>query len=166
MDFIQVAKIINSHGIKGAVKIFLLTSNIDRFNNGCKFYIDKNLPVTVKSVRKVSDDIAILEFNEYSNINDILKFKNLGLYVEESDLDKLSEGEYYIYKLIGLDVFDQNLNKVGIIKNVLSTLANDVYEIEYKNKLIYVPVVSHFVKDIDIENNKVIINFLEGMLDD
>ena len=51
MEFIEVAKIINVHGIKGTVKIYLLTSNIDRFNAGCIFYIDKKIPVTIKSVK-------------------------------------------------------------------------------------------------------------------
>lgn len=166
MEFIQVAKIINSHGIKGAVKVFLLTSNVERFKKKCNFYIDKSTVVTVKSVRKVSEDIAILEFNEYNNINDILKFKNLGLFVDENDVDELSDGEYYIYKLIGLDVFDQNDNIVGKLKNVLSTLANDVYEIDYKGQSVYVPAVSQFVENVDIENNKITIKFLEGMLDD
>lgn len=166
MEFIQVAKIINSHGIKGAVKIYLLTSNVNRFNNDCKFYIDKKIEVSIKNIRKIDDNIAILEFNEYDNINQILQFKNLGIYVEESDLDELSDGEYYIYKLVGLTVYNQFNEEIGKISNVLSTLANDVYEVNNNGKIIYIPAVSNFINEIDIENGIMRVNIIEGMIDD
>ena len=94
MEFIEVAKIINVHGIKGTVKIYSLTSNTDRFNAGCIFYIDKKIPVTIKSVRELSSDLALLAFNEYDNINQVLEFKNKGLFIEESNLLELPEDEY------------------------------------------------------------------------
>ena len=84
MEFIEVAKIINVHGLKGTVKIYSLTSNIDRFNADCIFYIDKKIPVTIKSVKELSSDLALLTFNEYDNINQVLEFKNKGLFIEES----------------------------------------------------------------------------------
>lgn len=166
MEFIEVAKIINVHGIKGTIKIYSLTSNIDRFKDDCKFYIDKKIPVTVKSVRELSSELALLTFNEYDNINQVLEFKNKGLFVEESNLLELPEDEYYIYKLIGMDVYDQNNKFIGKIKDVLTTLANDVYEIDYNGKSVYIPAVKEFVKVIDIEKSLMKVNIIDGMLDD
>lgn len=166
MELIQVGKIVNTHGIKGAVKVFLFNDDVDLFEKNKKFYIDSNILVTIKSARKIKTNLAIIEFNEYNNINEILEYVDLNLYVEEENLSELSDGEYYVYKLIGLDVYDQNGQKIGKLKNVLSTLANDVYEIEYNKKIVYVPAVSQFIDNVDFENNKIIIKFLEGMLDD
>lgn len=166
MEFIEVAKIINVHGIKGTVKIYSLTSNIDRFKDDCKFYIDKKIPVTVKSVRELSSELALLTFNEYDNINQVLEFKNKGLFVEESNLLELPEDEYYIYKLIGMDVYDQNNKFIGKLKNVLTTLANDVYEIDYNGRSVYIPAVKEFVKVVDIEKSLMKVNIIDGMLDD
>ena len=166
MEFIEVAKIINVHGIKGTVKIYSLTSNIDRFKYDCKFYIDKKISVTVKSVRELSSELALLTFNEYDNINQVLEFKNKGLFVEESNLIELPEDEYYIYKLIGIDVYDQNDKFIGKIKDVLTTLANDVYEIDYSGKSVYIPAVKEFVKDVDIEKSLMKVNIIDGILDD
>lgn len=166
MEFIEVAKIINVHGIKGTVKIYSLTSNIDRFKDDCKFYIDKKIPVTVKSVRELSSELALLTFNEYDNINQVLEFKNKGLFVEESNLLELPEDEYYIYKLIGMDVYDQNNKFIGKLKNVLTTLANDVYEIDYNGKGVYIPAVKEFIKDVNIEKSIMKVNIIDGMLDD
>ena len=166
MEFIEVAKIINVHGIKGTVKIYSLTSNTDRFNAGCIFYIDKKIPVTIKSVRELSSDLALLAFNEYDNINQVLEFKNKGLFIEESDLLALPEDEYYIYKLIGIDVYNQDGKFIGKIKNVLTTLANDVYEIDYNGKNVYVPAVKEFIKDVDINKSIMKVNIIDGMLND
>lgn len=166
MEFIEVAKIINVHGIKGTVKIYSLTSNVDRFKDDCKFYIDKKIPVTVKSVRELSSELALLTFNEYDNINQVLEFKNKGLFVEESNLLELPEDEYYIYKLIGMDVYDQNNKFIGKIKDVLTTLANDVYEIDYNGKSVYIPAVKEFIKVVDIKKSLMKVNIIDGMLDD
>ena len=166
MEFIEVAKIINVHGIKGTVKIYSLTSNIDRFNADCIFYIDKEIPVTIKSVRELSSDLALLAFNEYDNINQVLEFKNKGLFIEESNLLELPEDEYYIYKLIGVDVYDQDNKFIGKIKDVLTTLANDVYNIDYNGKNVYIPAVKEFIKDVDIEKSIMKVNIIDGMLND
>lgn len=166
MEFIEVAKIINVHGIKGTVKIYSLTSNIDRFKDDCKFYIDKKIPVTVKSIRELSSELTLLTFNEYDNINQVLEFKNKGLFVEESNLLKLPDDEYYIYKLIGMFVYDQNNKFIGKLKNVLTTLANDVYEIDYNGKSVYIPAVKEFIKDVNIEKSIMKVNIIDGMLDD
>lgn len=166
MEFIEVAKIINVHGIKGTVKIYSLTSNIDRFNADCIFYIDKKIPVIIKSVKELSSDLALLTFNEYDNINQVLEFKNKGLFIEESNLLELPEDEYYIYKLIGVDVYDQDNKFIGKIKNVLTTLANDVYDIDYNGKDVYIPAVKEFIKDVDIEKSIMKVSIIDGMLDD
>ena len=166
MEFIEVAKIINVHGIKGTVKIYSLTSNIDRFNTDCIFYIDKKIPVTIKSVKELSSDLALLTFNEYDNINQVLEFKNKGLFIEESNLLELPEDEYYIYKLIGVDVYDQDNKFIGKIKNVLTTLANDVYDIDYNGKDVYIPAVKGFIKDVDIEKSIMKVSIIDGMLND
>lgn len=166
MDFVEVAKIINVHGIKGTVKIYSLTSDINRFNENCNFYIDKKIKVSVKSVKKLSSELALLTFNEYDNINQVLEFKNKGLFVEESDLLHLPENEFYIYKLIGMSVYNQDDKFIGKIKDVLTTLANDVYDIDYNGKSVYIPAVKEFVKDIDIEKSIMKVDIIDGMLDD
>ncbi|BFT66114.1 ribosome maturation factor RimM [Parvimonas sp. KA00067] len=166
MEFIEVAKIINVHGIKGTVKIYSLTSNIERFKADCKFYIDKKIAVTIKSVRELSSELALLTFNEYDNINQVLEFKNKGLFVEESDLLELPDNEFYIYKLIGMDVYNQDDKFIGKIKDVLTTLANDVYDVDYNGKSVYIPAVKEFVKKVDMENSIIKVNTIDGMLDD
>ena len=91
MEFIEVAKIINVHGIKGTVKIYSLTSNIERFKADCKFYIDKKIAVTIKSVRELSSELALLTFNAVS-------YTHLGKSVQ--DLFKLCDKEIELKKMI------------------------------------------------------------------
>lgn len=114
----------------------------------------------------MSSDLALLTFNEYDNINQVLEFKNKGLFIEESNLLELPEDEYYIYKLIGVDVYDQDNKFIGKIKDVLTTLANDVYNIDYNGKNVYIPAVKEFIKDVDIEKSIMKVNIIDGMLND
>lgn len=166
MEFIEVGKIINTHGINGSVKLYSLSSHIKRFKSDCKFYIDKNIEVSIKNIKQIKDNMLIITFNEYNNINQVLNFKNKGLYVEENDLFVLPENEYYVYKLIGINVYDQKEEFIGKIKDVFTTLANDVYEIEYNGKVIYIPAVKEFVKEVDIENSIMKVNIIDGMIND
>ena len=79
---------------------------------------------------------------------------------------ELPEDEYYIYKLIGVDVYDQDNKFIGKIKNVLTTLANDVYNIDYNGKDVYIPAVKEVIKDVDIEKSIMKVSIIDGMLDD
>lgn len=165
MELIKVGQILNTHGIKGGLKIRPYTDFIDRFSEDITYYIGsiKN-PVHIKSYREYKGLIYI-DLAEYNDINDVIIFKGESLLISKEDRYELPEGLHYISDLIGLDVIDKNHGKIGVLKEVLETSANDVYLVDLgNNQEVLIPAVKEFVEDIDIENNIISVKLIEGML--
>ena len=169
-DLYQVGAITQTHGIKGEVKVFPLTDDISRFKNMKHLLLDGGkdgyIELEVQNVRQ-QKNIVILKFKGIDNINDIEKYKGRGLYVTKENRVELKEDEYFIADLIGVKVYldtDENI-EFGEITDVLQTGANDVYEIEMTNgSSVLVPAIKDCIKAVDMENNKMIIHLLDGLL--
>lgn len=167
MEYTIIGKLINSHGIKGEVKIFPLTDNVERFNNLKSAYLGENkIPVNVEGV-KYHKGIAILKFKEYNDINDILKYKDSYIFVDDENRVVLPENHFFISDLLNCRVNDTSGNYIGIIKDVIQGYSNDVYVImdESNNKEYLIPVVKEFVKDVNINDKLIIIDPIEGMIE-
>lgn len=179
-DMLRVGVISSTHGIKGEVKVFPTTEDSKRFSNLKKVYMD----YSVKGIRgvikkecieleisgvKYFKQFVILKFKDIDNINDVEKYKGMDLYVTREDAIPLEEGEYYIADLIGLSVIDEDDRTIGEVKDVLQTGANDVYIVkgneDYGNKEIMLPAIRECVLDIDLEEGKMRIHLMEGLLD-
>lgn len=166
-DYTIIGKITNSHGVKGEVKIFPLTDNIDRFNNLESAYIGENkVSVSIERARK-HKKMLILKFNKFNNINEILKFKNEYIYVGDEEKVILPEDHFFIYDLVGSEVFDMDSNKIGTLSDVLKGPRNDIYVIkdEEKDKEYLIPGVKEFINKVDISNKIIIIDPIEGMIE-
>lgn len=166
MDYTIVGKIINSHGIKGEVKVYPLTHDIDRFSNLKQVYLgEEKQKVQIQNV-KYHKGIVILKFKEFNDINEILKLKDTDLFVDEEDKIVLPKDYYFIYDLIDCQVFDMTGKNIGYVSNVIQAASNDVYVVTDipNNKEYLIPVVKQFVKQVDIKNKKIIIDPIEGMI--
>ena len=167
MDYIKVGKITNTHGIKGEVKVFPLTDNIERFDDLKKVYLgDNKLEVEIENV-KYHKGLVIIKFKEFNNINDVLEFKDQFIYIDEKDKVELPKDHYFIFDLVGCTVYNTKEEKIGIVTDVLQYAANDVYVVkdEEKNKNYLIPAVKEFIIEVDINNKKIIIDPIEGMIE-
>lgn len=169
-DLYQVGAITQTHGIKGEVKVFPLTDDISRFKNMKNLLLDAGkegyINLEVENARP-QKNLVILKFKGIDNINDIEKYKGHGLYVTKENRVELKEDEYFIADLIGVSVYlDSDEDSVfGEITDVLQTGANDVYEITLLDgRSVLVPAIKDCVKSVDMENNKMIIHLLDGLL--
>lgn len=167
MDYTIVGKIINTHGIKGELKIFPLTDNINRFDFLKNAYIgEKRLSVQIEKV-KYHKNFVILKLNGFNDINEVLSFKDNYIYVDEEGRVKLPENHFFIYDLVGCQVVDMESNILGTIKDVIQAYSNDVYVIKAVegNKEYLIPAVKQFVIDVNIVDKKIIIDPIEGMIE-
>lgn len=146
---ISVGEIVKAQGIRGEIKVKSLSDNEKRFEIGSKLYIGDEI-VTIKRSYK-QKNMLILGFEEYDNINDILKFIGKDLTIDEKDLGELSENEVYIKDLYGLSVISEG-QKVGEIIDVISGVyPNDVYEIKTEKGEVLIPALKNIIKKIDTE---------------
>lgn len=171
MEYIRIGKIVNTHGIKGDVKVLPLTDNIKRFEKLDSVYIEEDK--SVLNIEKVwyNKGFVMLKFKGFNDINNVLKFKNKYIVIKEKDRISLPKDSYFIYQIIGLKVYCTDGTEIGEITEVLQPGGNDVYvvkstEVENnKEKEYLIPAIKDVIKQIDIENKTMIIEPLEGLIE-
>ncbi len=156
-----VGKIVGTHGIKGELKVKSDTS-FNRFEKGCKLYIDEKIEITIDSHRQ-HKGMELITINGLKDINDVLCYVGKDLYVPH-DRSELDEGEYYYEELIGLDCYDSQENFIGQVIDLQEVPQGLILEIQGKEKTILIPFVEAFIDGIDLEENKLYINEIEGLL--
>lgn len=166
-EYIRVGQIINTHGIKGELKIYPLTDNKKRFKKLKTVYVgDKKQDLHIEGVKEVKDCV-VLKFQEFDNINQVLNYKREYIYIEKDDTVNLPKDHYFIFDLVGCSVQDQDRNYIGRVKDVLTYSSNDVYVIynSEEDREYMIPALKKFVKDIDIENKMITVEPIEGMIE-
>lgn len=163
----QVGVISSTHGIRGEVKVFPTTDDVNRFKKLKKVYLEtekEQIPLEVQSV-KFFKQFAILKFKGIDNINDIEMYKGKSLLVDREDAVPLEENEYYIADMIGMEVYTEDGKKFGILKDVMETGANDVYIIDSeKHGEILVPAIKQCILCVDMEQNRIEIHLMDGLI--
>lgn len=166
----NVGKIVNTHGIKGEVRIISKTDFADqRYKKGNSLYLFMSegadpVELIVKSHR-IHKNFDLLTFEGYDNINQLEKLKGGILKVPESQLGQLQKDEYYFHEIIGCTVITDKGEEVGTVKEILTPGANDVWIIKGKNgKEQLIPYIADVVKEIDVIEKKIVITPLEGLL--
>ena len=156
-----VGKIIGTHGIKGELKVKSDTS-FERFKVGNTLYIEKEIPITINSVRN-HKDFTLITINNLTNINDVLEFVNKDIYVNH-DRSELKDGEHYYEDIIGLTVIDSKGNKRGTVNDLIEVPQGLLLEVKEEKKISLIPYVKEFVKEINLEAKTILINEIEGLL--
>ena len=166
-QLLQVGVISSTHGIRGEVKVFPTTDDVKRFKKLKKVILDtgrEHLPLEVESV-KFFKQFAIVKFKGIDNINDIEKYKGKSLLVDRENAVKLRKDVYFIADMIRLQVYTEDGEAFGVLKDVLETGANDVYIIDsQKYGEVLVPAIKQCILDVDIEGQKMTIHLMEGLV--
>ncbi|MCI8775350.1 MAG: 16S rRNA processing protein RimM [Lachnospiraceae bacterium] len=165
---LQVGVITQTHGIRGEVKVFPTTDDVNRFKKLKEVVLEtekERLTLTVEGV-KFFKQYVILKFKEYDSINDIEKYKGARLLVPREKAVKLQKDEYFVADLIGMQVITEDGEYFGRLKNVLETGANDVYVVETaENKEVLLPAIKECVLQIDMEKEVIAVHIMDGLLE-
>ncbi|KAB3535193.1 16S rRNA processing protein RimM [Alkaliphilus pronyensis] len=164
MKFLRVGKIVNTHGIKGGLKVVPTTDYPERFEELEYVYLDKTTKLTINKIQYVKN-MVIVTFQDYGDINLVEGFKGKALYIDESQRRELPEDTYYIIDLIGIDVYTVDEVYLGKVKDIIQTGPSEVYVIRNdEGKEVMIPAVKEFMPVIDIEAKKIIVKPIEGMI--
>ncbi|WP_411218735.1 ribosome maturation factor RimM [Terribacillus saccharophilus] len=168
----NVGKVVNTHGVVGEVRVVRITDFDERFEPGEELYWfqDENesgkpqkLIINTHRKHKTFD---LLTFQGYTSINQVEQLKGGVLKVREDQLGDLEEDEFYYHEIIGCAVETVDGEVLGKVKEILSPGANDVWVVQRaKQKDLLVPYIEPVVKQIDVENKRVVIEPMEGLLD-
>ena len=165
VKMLKVGKIVNTHGIKGDLKVLPLTDYMERFEELDWVYMDCNDErFYIENVRYMPTAV-LLSFKGYKDINLVKGFKDKYLFIDENQRRDLPGDTYYIADIIGLDVYTIKDEYIGRVKDIIQTGSNDVYVIKGEGgREIMIPAVEEFILKICLEERKVIIDPIEGMV--
>ncbi len=167
-DLLKVGVIASTHGIKGEVKVFPTTDDMNRFKElkECIMITKKGSQTLHPESCKFFKNMVILKFKEFNNINEVEEYKQGELFVTRENAVKLKNDEYFITDIIDALVVNEEGNEIGVLGEVLLTGANDVYVIKTKDgKEVLVPAIKQCIIDINVKEHKIIVRLMEGMMD-
>lgn len=172
-DRFQVGIITSPHGVRGEVKVFPTTDDPKRFKrlkNVILIPANQKKPeeksVEIESV-KFSKQLVILKLKGYDDKDGVEKLREASLYVTRDNAVRLKKDEYFIADLMGLSVLDadQSDQKIGILEDVMTTGANDVYVIRMTDgRELLLPAIKQCVLEVNVEEGFVRVHLLEGLL--
>ncbi|HHZ11939.1 MAG TPA: ribosome maturation factor RimM [Acholeplasmataceae bacterium] len=169
MKYVMVGKIIGTHGIRGEVKVLSDSDfKAERFKVGSTCYLKTQegmLPIKIDSYRR-HKGLELISFNGINNINDVLKYLETEVYADmEENPGTLNPDEFHYQDLIGLEAFLESDEKIGEITDIIEVPQGSLLVLEKADGTeALVPFVREFIKTVDLENRKLIITPIEGLL--
>ena len=166
-EYLEVGQIVNTNGLKGLLKINPFTDDITRFEKLKTIFIEHKkelLEFEIESVRYQKKQV-LLKLKGIDTIEEAEKYREDYLKINRNKEEKLPENTYYIVDLIGLDIYTEDGELLGKLDDVFSTGSNDVYVVKNgEGKQILLPAISDVIKNIDLEQKKIVVNLIEGLL--
>jgi 16S rRNA processing protein RimM len=165
-----VGKVVNTHGIKGELKVISQTDFPEiRFKQGSVLLLShpdhqELIRLTVQSAR-LHKNAYIVKFSDMDHINQVEEFKGGELKVPSEQLIDLPEDEYYFHEIVGCKVVTEEGEELGTISEILTPGANDVWVVERpKGKPLLIPVIDDVLINVEVDKKLVTIHLMEGLI--
>lgn len=167
-EYIIVGRFGRVYGVSGEIHIIPLTDNPERFQSKKPLWLkteDGWKELKIQSLKTVSGR-PVIKIAGLDTLDDVKVLTNEFLCIKSSDLDILSEGNYYYFDLIDCRVYDSNHNDLGRVVDVEPYPANDMLTVESADgKRHLLPMIKQFIKEIDLEKMQITVDLPAGMLD-
>jgi len=166
-EFIIIGKVVSTQGNKGEIIVLPLTDSTDRFKKLTTIFIRNNISHKELNIEKIiiKENMVILKIKDIENIKEAKILVGSYLEIERENAIKLPKDTYFVFEIIGLDVFTKNNIFLGKVDNVLSTGSNDVYIVKIEDKEdLFIPATREVVENIDFEKKRITINMVDGLI--
>lgn len=165
--YIAIGKIIKAHGVQGYLRVIPYSGLPDRFLHLKMIYIETGHEMRgfILEDVQVQDQTSLLKLKGIETREAAVTFLKNELWVPEEQHIDLPEDVYFIHDLIGLKVFDGEGEYLGELAEVLSNAGNDVYLVRQNAREILIPAVSEFVKEVNLQQQKMVVQLIDGMLE-
>ena len=165
---LEIGQIVNTFGIKGEVKVKPFTDDIKRFDKLKKVNIEQKNSKQEYEIENIKyhKDMVILKLKGIDQIEQAELLRNSYLKIDRNEEEPLEENTYYIVDLLGLSVYTEEGILLGILDDIYNTGSNDIYVVKDSlGKQTLLPAIRDVIKKIDIENQKIIVHVMKGLLD-
>ncbi len=158
MDFLYLGKIVNTHGIKGEIRIlsdFKYKEQV--FKKGNSIYIGKDKIKEVLNSYRVHKNYDMVTLEGINDINDVLKYKGMNVYIDRNEY----KFEGIIYEdLIGMKVLSDS-KEIGVIEEVLNSSAHPIIKLDNG---VMIPFIDEFILNVDLAKKEVKVKLIDGLM--
>ena len=167
-ELIIVGKILKTHGLRGVLKIALLTDHPNRFQGLKTVILETRNGVqkvcTLASVQE-GEKWALISCKEISFREEAASFLEGWVKIPCSELVQLTENQFYQFDLIGMSVFFEDNSFLGILDEILETGGNDIFIVRHEMKEYLIPAIRQVVKGVNIPKKRMVIHRMEGLVE-
>lgn len=163
--FLVIGQVGKAHGVRGEVRVIPHTDVPERFTWLDTIYINDAdpQPLAVEGAR-LHKNFVLLKLAGYDSREAVEQLRSQWLLVPEEDAIPLEEGEYFLYQLMGLEVFDESGERLGELVDVVETAAHNVFVVQMATQQLLLPDTEEVVLDIDFDNGRMVVHLLPGLL--
>lgn len=158
-EFLDCGQIVNTHGVRGEVRVVPWADSPDFLRGFGTLYID-GAPRKVASAR-VHKGSVIARLEGVDTVEEAMALKGKTVQIRRADA-KLPEGAFFLADVIGLDVVDEAGERLGTLKEVLSPSRQQVYVVAGEREIL-IPAVPEFILETNIEGGFIKVRLIEGM---
>ena len=164
---LEIGQIVNTFGIKGFVKIYPYVDDIKRFDDLEEVYISQKKQDSLMKIEEVKyqKNMVLVKFKGIETVEQAEKLRNAYVKIDRKDAIELEEGQYFIADLLGLDVYLDTGEKLGVLDDIFNNGSTDIYVVKNElGKQFLLPYIDEVIKDIDLENEKITVHIIEGLI--
>ena len=166
-NLMEIGQIVNTYGIKGFVKVVPFTDNINRFEDLKTVYVETKKGLENFEIEEVkyAKNTVLLKLKGIDDINIAEKYKNCYIKISRENAVKLPEDTYFIVDLLDIKVYTDEDIYLGNIIDVYPTGSNDIYVVKNEEgKQMLLPAIGEVIKTVDIQNKKMVVHLLDGLI--
>ena len=166
-EYFEIGLIVNTHGVKGHVKVKPFTDDVEQFETLGKILVVKNKETIEMEIEEVKyhKDMVLLKLKGVDDMTAAERYKGCYIKIHRSNARELEEGEYFIADIIGSDVYTDEGEHLGKVDDIYNTGSNDIYVVKDElGKQILLPAIKDVLLDIDVEKQKVTVHLLKGLV--
>lgn len=159
-NYFFIADVQRPHGIKGEIKIRVYSDDLKNILSLKTLYVQEHnelVPYSVLSAHLLGESV-VLSLENVDTREKAEEFRNKKIYISRQDASPLNSDEYYISDLIGIEVYKDNGEYIGILEDILSSYTQEIYQIKAKEGLYLCAKIKGLVLDISLENKKIILD--------
>lgn len=161
-DRVVVGRVLGPWGVRGEVKVEVMTDFPDRFSPEEEVYIGGS-PLAIEGCRW-QKGLAIVKLATIDGIESAETIRGQFIEVPGEQLRSLPEDEYYQFQIVGLEVWTSEGEFLGRVSRIIPTGGNDVYLVLYEGREVLVPAIEDVVKSVDLERGRIVIEVIRGLL--
>lgn len=169
-DYILVGKVSGSHGLKGGLNLVSFAESLDAFSPGSSLYLKNKITGEFKlfetiSASKKKSNVVLVLLNGVQGRNEADLLKGMEVYIDKASLPEPEDDSYYWSDLIGMEVFEEDGNRLGRVKNLMRTGSSDILEVLDGKKEVLVPFLKKIILSVSKAESKIIVELPEGLVD-